>query len=82
MVNNRFIIIGRSSCPYCVFAIDFCRAKDLETVFLDYSEKTEILEDYKSFYERETVPIILENSLVSGLVTFIGGYTDLLDFLK
>jgi glutaredoxin len=79
--NNRFIIIGRSTCPFCVQAVDFCKAKGKQQVFLDYSEQEWILEDYKEFYNHKTVPIILANNLETGYTKKVGGYTDLLDFV-
>ena len=82
MNNRRFIIVGRSTCPFCAMAEDLLSAESIQSVFLDYSNNPEILEDYKIFYKQATVPIILENNLSSGLVTFIGGYSDLLKVFK
>lgn len=82
MIEERFIIYGRSTCPYCVYAMDYCTAKNIEYVFLDYSDRLDILEECKKFYNQNTVPIILANNTQSGKVKKIGGYTDLLDFLK
>ena len=79
---ERFIIIGRSSCPFCNMADDLLRAQKIESVFLDYEEKRDILKDYKQFYNQDTVPIILSNNLDSGYVKKIGGYTDLLEHLS
>lgn len=79
--NNRFIIIGRSTCPFCVQAESYCLAKDVESVMLDYAGREGILEDYKEFYNQKTVPIILANNLETGYTKKVGGYTDLLDFL-
>lgn len=79
--NNRFIIIGRSTCPFCVQADDFCRANKVESVFLDYVNQEHVLEDYKQFHNQETVPIILANDLETGYTKKVGGYTDLLSFL-
>lgn len=79
---ERFIIIGRSSCPFCNMADDLLRAQKIESVFLDYEEKRDILKDYKQFHNQDTVPIILSNNLDSGYVKKIGGYTDLLEHLS
>jgi len=81
-MTERFIIYGRSSCAFCIHAADLCSAKKAEYLFLDYEEKREILEDYKQFYEQATVPIILVNNLDTGLTKKVGGYTDLLDYVK
>ena len=82
MTEKRYIIYGREGCSYCTFAHDFCYAKNLEVVYLDYTKHTDALADCMKFYKTKTVPIILENDLETGLVRFVGGYTDLLDFLK
>ena len=79
---ERFIIIGRSSCPFCNMADDLLRAQKIESVFLDYEEKRDILKDYIQFHNQDTVPIILSNNLDSGYVKKIGGYTDLLEHLS
>ena len=63
-------------------AQDILRAKQIESIFLDYEEERDILEDYKQFHNQDTVPIILSNNLDSGYVKKIGGYTDLLDHLN
>ncbi len=78
---ERFIIIGRSTCRFCTMAEDFLKASHKEFIFLDYADRTSILEDYKRFHNQKTVPIILSNNLDSGLVKKIGGYTDLLEYL-
>ena len=79
--NNRFIIIGRRSCPFCIRALDYCTANQVPSVFLDYAESAHILEDYKKFYNHKTVPIILANNLETGYTKKVGGYTDLLNFI-
>ena len=79
---ERFIIIGRSSCPFCTMAIDFLNCNDIQSIFLDYENDRKILEDYKSFHSQATVPIILSNNLDTGYTRKIGGYTNLLEHLK
>ena len=81
-MTDRYIIIGRSTCPFCVMAEDLLMAKDIPCVFLDYVGDPTILEDYKEFHKQETVPIILKNNLSSGLTQRIGGYSDLLENLS
>lgn len=79
---ERFIIIGRSTCPFCIMAEDLLTASNFECVFLDYSTNTQILEDYKEFHNQATVPIILSNHLETGMTFRVGGYTDLLEHLN
>lgn len=80
-MDNKYIIIGRSSCPFCIRAVDYCSAMAVECIFLDYADHTGILEEYKEFHGQSTVPIILSNNLESGRVERVGGYTDLLEYL-
>ncbi len=79
-MTERFIIIGRSTCPFCVQAVDFCKARQKEYILLDYSKNREALEEYKEFHKQKTVPIILANNLETGYTKKVGGYTDLLDY--
>ncbi len=81
MNNSRFIIIGRSSCPYCTKAVDLLSSKQIECIFLDYDKAQHILNDYKDFHKQKTVPIVLENNLITGRTRRVGGYTDLLGHL-
>ena len=78
---DRFIIIGRTSCPFCVKAMDYCKAKNVEYIFFNYTEKPEMLEEYKVFHKQSTVPIVLANNLLSGHTKKVGGYSDLLEYL-
>lgn len=80
-MTEKFIIIGRSTCPFCVKAVEYCKAKNVEHKFLDYVRNTNILEEYKQFHKHPTVPIILSNHLKTGIVKKIGGYSDLLEYL-
>ena len=80
-MTDRFIIIGRHTCPFCVKAVDYCHAKKTEVVFLNYAERPEILEEYKEFHDHSTVPIILANNLETGYTKKVGGYSDLLEHL-
>tara|TARA_Y100001937_G_scaffold120934_1_gene178923 strand:+ start:8204 stop:8464 length:261 start_codon:yes stop_codon:yes gene_type:complete len=80
--ENRYIVIGRSSCPYCKLAVDFLEDMVFQHEFLDYVDSTDILEDYKTFYKQDTVPIILSNNIKTGLTRKIGGYSDLMEYMK
>ncbi|MBL97480.1 MAG: hypothetical protein CMF52_06645 [Legionellales bacterium] len=80
-MDERYIIIGRSSCPFCIMAQDVLVAKGGQYIFLDYEEDRQILEEYKVFHNQETVPIVLSNNLKTGMVKQVGGYTDLLEHI-
>lgn len=81
MKRDRFIIIGRLTCPFCVNAMDYCEAKQKEYVFLNYTNNPDILEEYKTFHKQRTVPIILANNTDTGYTKKVGGYSDLLEYL-
>lgn len=81
-MNEKFIIFGRSTCPFCNMAADFLSCKKAEVKFFDFVKNPSILEDYKDFYKQKTVPIIISNHKESGLVKKIGGYTDLLEYFS
>jgi glutaredoxin len=74
----RYLIFGRSSCTFCALAVDYCKSMPLEYVFCDYETRQHILEDYKKFYDQETVPIILENNKATGYTRKVGGYSELI----
>tara|TARA_R100000005_G_scaffold93001_1_gene67524 strand:- start:256 stop:468 length:213 start_codon:yes stop_codon:yes gene_type:complete len=69
------------SCPFCANAIDYCKAKNVEFIFFNYTLTPEILEEYKQFHNQKTVPIILANNLQTGYTKKVGGYSDLLEYL-
>ena len=80
--SERFIIYGRETCQFCLHAVDYCNAIGAPNIFLDYSHSLGIIEEYKEFYKQETVPIILANDLETGEIRKIGGYSDLLEYIK
>ena len=73
-------IICWSDCPYCLRAkmemID--RLENHEYCSVNHSPL--LLEHYKSIYEHETVPMIVEINTHTGEEKFIGGYTDLIKY--
>ena len=78
MIDVRFIIIGRASCPFCCMAADLCKASGTKYVFLDYENNQELLEEYRTFHDHPTVPIVLSNNLETGYTFKVGGYTEML----
>ncbi len=80
-MTDRFIIIGRSSCPFCNRAVEYCKAKGKEYDFLDYASNPSALQEYKQFHNHATVPIILANNLETGYTKKVGGYSELLEYL-
>lgn len=80
-MTDRFIIVGRLTCPFCTKAIDYCKAKKVEFIFFNYTENPDVLEEYKKFHNQKTVPIVLANNIETGYTKKVGGYSDLLEYL-
>lgn len=72
-----FLVYGRSSCPYCVEAVNIFKSKNLDYVFFDHENDRSFLKQVKKFYNHETVPIVLKIKRETGIVSFIGGCDDL-----
>ena len=76
-----FKIICWTECPYCIKAKNLLINNDnaFEYCSVDHSRK--LLEHYKTIYRHKTVPmVILKEDGVDD--KFIGGYTELVKFLK
>tara|TARA_Y100001970_G_C14059010_1_gene763179 strand:- start:500 stop:700 length:201 start_codon:yes stop_codon:yes gene_type:complete len=59
-------------------AADLCKASGTKYVFLDYENNQELLEEYRTFHDHPTVPIVLSNNLETGYTFKVGGYTEML----
>ena len=78
--KKRYYIWGRSSCDYCIRACEFLYSRNELYDFFDHDGDEPFLEELKGFYEHETVPLIVENDISTGLTKFVGGYDDLQKF--
>ncbi len=74
---SRFIVYGRTGCPFCRMALDTLDDLRQEKAFFDFTDDPESIEDAKRFYKWATVPMILENNTETGETRFLGGYDDL-----
>jgi glutaredoxin len=80
MNNNRYIVIARETCPFCVKAIQLLERRDDEVKVIYFTEKqNSLLSEFKNAYSHKTVPMIFERKDKD--IHFIGGYTDLVDHL-
>ena len=83
MVNKyKFLIYGRSSCPFCVRAEQMLKFKKQECQFFDLENDRQFLEEAKIFYQHNTVPIVLSIDKDSGKVSKVGGSDDLKEWLR
>ncbi len=74
---SRFIVYGRTSCPFCRMALDTLDHLGMQKVFFDFTDDQDAIEDAKNFYNWNTVPMILENNTETGETRFLGGFDDL-----
>jgi glutaredoxin len=79
---NRYIIYGRSTCSYCVKAVDLLESRGEESIFFDFFDDPDALTDAKRFYKMDTVPIIIQNNKIFGKTTLIGGYSELTELFN
>lgn len=85
MKQTYYHVICRSACPYCVKAVELLEENKLHFHAEYYgSQEQERLDEQKKRYDWQTVPIVnkVEVSKDGTIITeFIGGYTDLKEFL-
>ena len=74
---SRYIVFCKPTCPFCVKAKELLEEQKLEHSMVDVGDTWEQL---KEAFRWKTVPMILEveNDV---LYHFIGGYTDLVEYL-
>jgi|TARA_R100000995_G_C3420480_1_gene93667 glutaredoxin len=76
----KFRLYTKSDCPFCKAAISLLaeNQKEFECYALD--KQPELLTEIKNTYRWETVPVVIE--ITQGQEKFIGGYTDLKEYLN
>ena len=63
-------------------AVDLLAATQLNYTFFNHEEDRKFLEEVKVFYSFPTVPVVLRNNIFTGETRVVGGYADLLNYLK
>ena len=76
----KFRLYTKTACPFCQMAVRLLaeNQKTFECYALD--NQPELLNEIKSTYNWKTVPVVVE--ITEGQEKFIGGYTDLVEYLK
>jgi len=70
-----------NQCPYCVKAQEFLSERNLDYKLITFDlEHAGLLQQVKNAYDWATVPMIFSRSENS--ISFIGGYTDLVDLFN
>ena len=73
-------LIVKNACPFCVSAIELLKEKNLMYSVTSVDGNPELLQDMKSNYNWQTVPIITK--VDQNGTMFIAGYTDLREHLE
>jgi|TARA_R110000851_G_scaffold296456_1_gene451612 glutaredoxin len=75
----KFRVYTKNGCPYCQMAVQLLadNQKQFECYSLD--SQPALLTEIKSTYRWDTVPLIVE--ITEGQEKFIGGFTDLKEYL-
>ena len=77
----RYVIFGTETCPFCVKARELLEASDQDTKVVNFEEdQKQVLQEIKEAYNWPTVPMIFEVGDDKS-ITFVGGYTDLVEYL-
>jgi len=76
----KFRLYTKNDCPYCHAAVKLLaeHKKEFECYAMD--QQPELLNEIKSTYRWETVPVVVE--ITEGQEKFIGGFTDLKEYLN
>lgn len=76
----KFRLYTKTNCPYCHAAIKLLSEgqHDFECYGLD--RQPELLTEIQGTYNWKTVPLVVE--ITEGQEKFIGGFTDLQEYLK
>lgn len=78
-----FTIICKSECYYSIMAKAELITQEYKFQYISMDHSPELLNFFKSSYSWETVPIIsLRDTQDSSFEEFIGGYIDLIKWLK
>jgi glutaredoxin len=77
----KYIVFSKNTCPYCIKTIELLRERNLPFHVVNFEEaQSSVLEEVKTAYDWPTVPLILKKN--EGSIEFVGGHTDLLEFLS
>ena len=77
----KFILFIKNECPYCVKAENLLKSKKIPYNVISFDDsQQETLTEIKKAYDWSTVPIVFKK--VGDVMTFVGGYTDLVENLK
>lgn len=77
---NKFILYVKVDCPFCHKAEDLLIGSNEEYSIVPFDGAQEVLEHIKCAHDYETVPMIFH--VQDKTIKFVGGYTDLVEYLN
>ena len=77
---ERYIVYGRTTCPFCVKALALLEKRDVSHIFIDLTKEKQTLKETKEYYNWKTVPIVVHVTPEGS--KFIGGFNDLREKLS
>jgi glutaredoxin 3 len=78
--KDTFFVYTKKDCGFCRRAIELIKDKGLHCIHMDMTENEELLKKIQEEVNWKTVPMIFKFSDRDQV--FIGGFTDLSDFLE
>ena len=76
-----FEVYAWTECPFCIHAKELLIREREQFMFCCLDQSDKLLSFLKEKYNHHTVPLILLKNTTNSNVRFIGGYTDLVEFL-
>ena len=80
MNSTYFHVFIKEECKYCIKAKNLLEERELAHVVTNMDKAPEALEELKEQCSWKTIPIIFE--VLGEQETFVGGYTDLEEYLN
>ena len=77
-----FEIYAWTDCPYCQEAKELLISKGYQFMFCCLDQSDALLAHIKTKWNWTTVPMILEKFTNSDEINFIGGFSDLVEYLE
>ena len=72
----KYVLYAKKTCPFCVKAEAFLQEQKKDFKIIDLEDHESVLQDIKEAYNWFTVPMVFA---VGDEISFIGGYTDLIE---
>ena len=77
-----FEVYAWTECPFCSHAKDLLIEKEKQFMFCCLDQSDSLLKFLKKKYQWDTVPMIIEKNTITNEEVFVGGFTDLVEYLK